>query len=303
MYDVIIIGAGPAGLTAAIYASRAGLTTVSIEAGAPGGKLNLTADLENWPGDKKVMGPELAYKMYEHSSQFGATHEYGNVIDIIDHGEYKEVVCEDKSYEGKSVIIATGTKERKMGIKNEVEYTGKGVSYCAVCDGPFFRDEEVIVVGGGNSALEEADYLTRFASKVHLVVRRAVFRADKIIQDKVIENPKIKVHFLSKPFEVAVEEDRVIGLIVENTDTKEQTLIKASGIFPFVGLDPVTFFTSKLNITDEYGYIITNELMETSCENIYAAGDVRSKMLRQVVTAASDGATAAQSISNKLLQR
>jgi thioredoxin-disulfide reductase len=300
MNDVIIIGAGPAGLSAAIYASRAGLAVLIIETASPGGKLNLTAELENWPGDKKISGPELAYKMYEHSSEFGAKHQWGNVIDIINHQDYKEVICEDASYKAKTIIIATGTREKKMGIQNEEEYTGKGVSYCAVCDGPFFKDEDVIVVGGGNSALEEANYLTRFVKTVNLVVRRDVFRADKIIIDRVLENPKIKVHFLRKPLEILIKNDQIFGMLVEDSNTKKQEVIEAKGIFPFVGLEPISDFVSSLNIKDQEGYIITNEEMETNVIGIYAAGDVRKKTLRQVVTATNDGAIAAQNSSHKL---
>lgn len=299
-YDVIIIGCGPAGLSAGVYATRAGMNVLMLDAGAPGGKINLTAELENWPGDKKVAGPELAYRMYEHATSLGAVYEYGRVVDIKDHGNEKEVVCEDATYKAKAVIIASGTKERQMGLAKEVALTGRGISYCAVCDGPFFRGEEVIVVGGGNSALQEAEYLTTFASKVHLIVRRDVFRADKAVSDKVVNNPKIEIHFLRKPYEILEENNKVTGMIVENSNTHEQETIMASAIFPFVGLDPVTDFVKDLGITDENGYILTDENMETSVKGIYAAGDVRKKMLRQVVTATNDGAIAAQAIAHSL---
>ena len=236
--------------------------------------------------------------MYEHATSLGAVYEYGRVVDIINHDDHKEVVCEDQSYICKAVIIASGTKERQMGLANEVELTGRGISYCAVCDGPFFRDEEVIVVGGGNSALQEADYLTKFVAKVHLVVRRDVFRADQAVVDKVIHNKKVEIHFLRKPVEILSEDHKVSGLIVQNSNTGEKETILAKAIFPFVGLDPVTDFALKLGITDENGYILTDENMATAVPGIYAAGDVRKKTLRQVVTAANDGAIAAQEISH-----
>ena len=156
MIDLIIIGAGPAGLSACLYASRAGLEVLMLDAGAPGGKLNVSAEIENWPGQKKKTGPELAYEMYEHALSFGGKQEYGEVLKIVDHQNYKEVITNDKTYQSKAVLIATGTKERKMGIPLEEELTGHGVSYCAVCDGPFFKGDDVAVIGGGNSALEEA---------------------------------------------------------------------------------------------------------------------------------------------------
>lgn len=299
-YDVIIIGCGPAGLSGAVYACRAGLKVLMLDAGAPGGKINLTAELENWPGDSKVAGPELAYRMYEHATSLGAVYEYGRVLDIKNHGEKKEVICEDAAYHAKAVIIASGTKERQMGLDKEEELTGRGISYCAVCDGPFFRNEEVIVVGGGNSALQEADYLTNFASKVHLIVRRDVFRADQAVQDKVVHNDKIEVHFLRKPHEILEEDHKVKGMVVANSQTGELETILASAIFPFVGLDPVSDFVKNLQITDEQGYIITDENMATAVSGIYAAGDVRKKVLRQVVTAANDGAIAAQAIAHAL---
>ncbi len=288
--DVIIIGCGPAGLSAAVYACRAGLDVLMLDAGAPGGKINLTAELENWPGDKRVAGPELAYRKYA----------YGRVIEIKDFNTHKEVICEDATYKAKAVIIASGTKERQMGLAKEVELTGRGISYCAVCDGPFFKNEEVIVVGGGNSALQEAEYLTTFVSKVHLVVRRDVFRADMAVSNKVLNNDKIEVHFLRKPYEILEKDNKVAGLVVEDTLTHEKEMIEAKAIFPFVGLDPVTDFVKDLGITDENGYILTDENMETKVKDIFAAGDVRQKTLRQVVTATNDGAIAAQAIAHRL---
>lgn len=300
MYDLIIIGAGPAGLTASLYASRAGLKTLILDGGAPGGKLNLTAEIENYPGYKNVAGPELAYSMFEHATTFGAVYEYGLVQEIKDLGDTKEVVCEEETYVSKAVLIATGTRERRMNIKNEEEMVGRGVSYCAVCDGAFFKDEEIAVIGGGNSALEEAIYLTKFASKIHLIVRRDVFRADKIIQDELVKNEKIEVHFLKKPVEVLVENDKVCGLLLEDSKTAEQTTLKVSGIFPFVGADPVTDFATSLGILDKAGYVLTDENMKTAVKGIYGAGDVRQKFLRQVVTATNDGAIAAQNIAHDL---
>ena len=304
MYDLIIIGAGPAGISAAVYASRSGLNTLILDGGAPGGKLNLTADIENYPGEKEIAGPELAYQMFEHATKFGAVYEYGMVQKINDLNDHKEVITEENTYETKAVLIATGTKERKMNIPGEEEMTGRGVSYCAVCDGAFFTDEEVAVIGGGNSALEEAMYLTKFASTVHLIVRRDVFRADKIVQDKLKENDKVKVHFLKKPVEVQIDEEnnKVKGLVLEDSNTKEQSVLEVTGIFPFVGADPVTSFATGLGILDEHGYVLTNEDMATSCPGIYAAGDVRKKFLRQVVTATNDGAIAAQAINRDMFE-
>lgn len=300
MKDLIIIGAGPAGLSACLYASRAGLEVLMLDSGAPGGKLNVSAEIENWPGQKKKTGPELAYEMYEHALSFGGQQAYGEVTEIIDYGDYKEVVTADTVYQGKAVLIATGTKERKMNIPLEEELTGHGVSYCAVCDGPFFKDEEVAVIGGGNSALEEAIYLTKFASKVHLIVRRDVFRADKIIQDHVFANDKIEIHFLKKPHHLIENNGKVAKLALEDSKTGEISELTVAGVFPFVGLDPITDFIKNLDICDEHGYIITDETMKTKIPGIYAAGDVRQKVLRQVVTATNDGAIAGQQIANYL---
>ncbi len=300
MYDIIIIGAGPAGLTACLYASRAGAQVLVLESGAPGGKLNVSAEVENWPGIKKVSGPELAYQMYEHAFSFGGTHTYGEVAHVQHNIDHQEITTTDgKKYQGKLVLIASGTKERKMHLDNEDRLTGKGISYCAVCDGPFFKNQEVAVIGGGNSALEEADYLTKFVSKVHIIVRRDVFRADEIVQKKILQNDKIQVHFLRKPHHI-IGETRVEGIGIEDSKTGAIEEIAVRAIFPFIGLDPITHFVMDLGITDTRGYIETNDKMQTKVAGIYAAGDVRQKDLRQVVTATNDGAIAGQEMAVSL---
>ena len=218
-YDVIIIGAGPAGMSAAIYASRAGLKTMMLEVSAPGGKLIKTFSIENYPSIKQESGADLAYQMFEHATSFGAEYVYGDVKEVIDHQDYKEVVCQDKSYTCKSVIIASGTTEKSLGLANEQRLVGKGISYCAVCDGALYRGKDVAIVGGGNSALEEAVFLTQFVNKLYIIIRRDVFRADKIIQDKVLNNNKIEIIYKHVPHRI-IGEDHVEGLELENVDTK-----------------------------------------------------------------------------------
>lgn len=292
-YDVIVIGAGPAGMTAAVYASRAGLKTAMLEKMAPGGKLVKTYEIANWPGITEINGADLAFKMFEHSTHFGAEYLYGDVVEIKD-GSVKEIICADgTSYYAKTIIIATGTQERLLNIPGEKEYTGKGVSYCAVCDGSFFKDKIVTVIGGGNSALEESLYLTQFASKVNIVIRRDVFRAEPIIQKQIEENDKIVVIKKHIPKEI-LGEDKVSGIVLEDVDTHKKTVLDTAAVFPYVGADPCTDFVKKLPILDERGYIVVNANMETAISGIYGAGDVVVKNLRQVVTAASDGAIAAQ---------
>ena len=297
MVDLLIIGAGPAGLTAALYASRAGASVLVLDGGAPGGKLNLTAEIENYPG-VKMKGPELAYSMYEQCLSFGAKQEYGEVTGIEDLKDHKVVYVGDKSYEAKYVLIATGTKERKMNIPHEEEMTGRGVSYCAVCDGPFFKGKTVTVVGGGNSAIEESIYLSDFVEKVNIVVRRDVLRADQYLIDKMNQVDNIEVHFLKKPHSIEIADQKVSGLIVEDSKTSELSTIPTQGIFPFIGLDPMTTFVKDLDIVDEHGYIEVDDHQETKVNGIFAACDVTAKNLRQVVTATNDGAIAGQYIAS-----
>lgn len=292
-YEVIIIGAGPAGLTAAIYTTRAGLKTAMLEKSAPGGKLIKTFEIQNWPGIKATNGADLAYQMFEHSTHFGGEYLYGDVQSIEDHEDYKKIITTDGEYTAKTVIIATGTEERLLNIPGELEYTSKGVSYCAVCDGAFFKDKVVTIIGGGNSALEEAIYLAQFATKINIVIRRDVFRAEPIIQKTIATEPKINIIREMIPVEIKGDGTRVNEIVLQHVKTKELLSIETSGIFPYIGADPSTKFV-KFPILDEKGYLIVNADMETAVKGIYGAGDVTVKTLRQVVTAAADGAIAAQ---------
>lgn len=297
MIDLIIVGAGPAGLTAALYASRAGATVMVLDGGAPGGKMNLTAEIENYPG-LITKGPELAYAMYEQCLSFGAKYEYGEVSRIEHHEDHQVVYVGDQAYEARYVFIATGTKERHMGIPHEEEMSGRGVSYCAVCDGPFFKNKDVCVVGGGNSAIEEAIYLSDIVKKVHVIVRRDVLRADQYLVNKLQTRDNIEMHYLKKPHEILVDDQKVSGLVIEDSVTGELSTIEAQGIFPFIGLDPMTEFVKDLSIINEKGYIEVDENQETKVAGIFAGGDVTDKSLRQVVTAANDGAIAGQYIAS-----
>lgn len=304
-YDFIIIGAGPAGMTAAIYASRAGLKTAMIESGAPGGKLLKTNEISNWPGIKTEPGSQLAMDMFEHSTSFGAVYEYGKVVEIKtdeeNPGSDKQIICEDGTiFQAPAVLVATGTKERLMGIPGENKNIGRGLSYCAVCDGAFFRDQEVAVIGGGNSALEEAVYLTHFASKVYILMRRNVFRADKIAVDAAMATPQIEIIQNVVPTEILDDGQHVNGLRISDVTTKEEQILPVSGIFPYIGADPVTGFLKHLDILNPQGYMIVNASMETKIPLLYGAGDVCQKGLRQVVTAVNDGAIAAQDAFHKL---
>lgn len=296
MYDVIIIGAGPAGMTAALYASRSNLSVLMIERGAPGGQMNNTAEVENYPGFDSIMGPELAQKMYENVEKFGTENAYGIVQDIKDHGDYKEVVTEDQSYQAKTVIIATGCVHRKLGVAGEESFAGRGVSYCAVCDGAFFRNKRLLVVGGGDSAVEEAIYLTRFASEVVIVHRRDELRAQKIIQDRAFANEKISFIWDSVVEEIVGNDMVVTGAKIRNVKTNEVHEEPADGLFIYVGLEPLTEPFKNSGITNEAGWIETDHEMKTSIPGVFAIGDAREKELRQITTAVGEGGIAGQQV-------
>ncbi len=296
IYDVIIIGAGPAGMTAAVYTSRGNLSTLMLERGIPGGQMANTEEIENYPGFEHILGPDLSTKMFDHAKKFGAEYAYGDVTDVIDGESYKTIVVGDKEYKARAIIITTGAEYKKMGIPGEAELTGRGVSYCAVCDGAFFRKKELVVVGGGDSAVEEGTYLTRFADKVTIVHRRGELRAQKILQDRAFANDKIEFIWNSSVKEVNAIDGKVGSVTLVSTVNGSERVFEADGMFVYIGMDPLTAPFAKLGILDENGYVATNEIMETSVPGIYAAGDVREKLLRQVVTATGDGSIAAQAV-------
>ena len=293
MYDTIIIGAGPAGMTAALYAARSNLKVALIEGGLPGGQMNNTSDIENYPGYANISGPELAEKMFEPLENLGVEHLYGFVENVKDHGEFKKVVTDDQVYETRTVIVATGSKHRLLGVPGEEELNSRGVSYCAVCDGAFFRDQDLLVVGGGDSAVEEAIFLTRFAKSVTIVHRRDELRAQKVLQDRAFANEKINFIWDSVVKEIKGE-NRVESVVVENVKIGQVTEQAFGGVFIYVGLDPVSDFVQELKIRDQAGWIVTDDHMKTSVAGVFAVGDVRQKDLRQVTTAVGDGAIAGQ---------
>lgn len=294
MYDTIIIGSGPAGMTAALYAARSNLKVALIEQGAPGGQMNNTSDIENYPGYDLISGPELSMKMHEPLEKFGVENLYGIVTAIEDHGNFKKVLTDDNSYETKTVIIATGAKHRPLAVAGEETYNSRGVSYCAVCDGAFFRGQDLLVVGGGDSAVEEALFLTRFANKVTIVHRRDELRAQKVLQERAFANDKVDFIWDSVVKEIKGNDLKVTNVDIENVKTGQVNNYAFGGVFIYVGLDPVSSMVKELDITDEAGWIPTDDHMKTKVAGVFAIGDVRQKDLRQITTAVGDGAVAAQ---------
>ena len=294
IYDVVVIGAGPAGMTAAMYSARSEMKILLLERGVPGGQMNNTAEIENYPGYGQIMGPELSMKMYEPLADLGVENAYGFVTSIVDNGATKTINTEEEVFETKSIIIATGANHRKLGVPGEEEYGARGVSYCAVCDGAFFRDQDILVVGGGDSAVEEAIFLTRFGKTVTIMHRRDELRAQKIIQERAFANDKIKFIWDSVLEEIKGDERKIESIRYKNVKTGEVTEANFGGLFIYVGLDAVSEFARDLGITDEEGWIITDATMKTSIPGIFAVGDVRQKDFRQITTAVGDGAQAAQ---------
>lgn len=292
-YDVIIVGAGPGGMTAALYASRANLSVLLIEKGVPGGEMLNTADIENYPGFPTIQGTELAEKMYESAMQFGAQYTYGEVSKIEVENNIKKVYVGNKIYTSKSVIISTGAYHKKLEVLGEDTFSGRGVSYCAVCDGAFFKNKVLVVAGGGDSAVEEAIYLTQHAAKVIIVHRRNELRAQKILQDRAFNNEKIEFVWDSVVEEIKGNQT-VEQIVIKNVKSNEISTIDASGIFIYVGMLPNSSFVKSLHITNDEGWIITDDNMSTNIPGIFAIGDVRNKNLRQVVTAVGDGGIAGQ---------
>lgn len=292
--DLLIIGGGPAGLAAGIYGARAGLKVLIIEKTLLGGLVPSTFMIENYPGfPSGIAGQELSEKFEEQAKRLGVEITWGNASQIKVQKNYFITVVDDKQIKSKAVIIATGTESQKLGIAGEDHFRGRGVSFCAVCDGPFYKDKNIVVVGGGNSAIEEALYLTRFASKVQVVHRRDKLRADKMLEWRAKANSKMFFVWNSVIKEIAGKE-KVEEIIIEDTHTKKTRKVKCDGIFVYIGSQPNTAFVADLIKLNKKGYIKTNKKLETSVPGIFAAGDVRDKALRQIVTAAADGAQTAQ---------
>jgi thioredoxin reductase (NADPH) len=294
IYDMIIVGAGPAGMTAGIYAARAGLKVVMLEKGAPGGQMVSTYEVDNYTGFETIGGPELSMKMFEHTQKFGVEYAYGNVTKIEDQGKEKVVITDTGSFTGKTVVIGTGAINKQLGAPGEAELAGKGISWCAICDGAFYKGKEVVVIGGGNSAIEEATYLAGIVGKVTIIHRRQGFRADKVALERAQKNEKIHFELDAVVEKFNALDGKLGSVTVKNVVSGETKDIPCSGAFIYVGLIPVTDMFKGLIDLDPSGYILANAQMETNVKGIYAIGDVRQKELRQVVTAANDGAIAAQ---------
>ncbi len=301
IFDCIILGGGPAGLSSALYCARGNLDCAIIDISSIGGTPVNYCEIENYLGFDKIKGFELCEKFENHINNFNITKlEYEEITKVDLKSNIKTITTKNSTYRAKTVIIATGAKPKKLNIKGEVENIGKGVSYCAVCDGAFYKDKVVMVVGGGNSALEEALYLTTFAKKVYLMHRRNEFRADKIIQKRVEENKKIELILNSIPLEIMADKT-VNSVKILNNQTNKEKIIKIDGIFPYIGIEPnIELFLHQVNF-DKFGFIITDNTMKTNLEGVYAIGDVRNTPLRQVITAVSDGAVAGVEVSKYLL--
>ena len=304
VYDVVIIGGGPAGLTAGLYASRARLNTLLLEAMIPGGQMMTTDIIENYPGFSQITGAELSAIVDEQAKGFGLTVETGEVTGLeVVGGQELVAKTAEKEYRAKAIIICTGTEYRKLGIPGEAEFTGRGVSYCATCDGAFFKDSTIVVVGGGDSALTEALFLTKFAKEVTIIHRRDALRATKIYQERAFANPKID--FLWSSVVEEIKGDKTVeSVLVKNVTSGEMREVPTEGVFMFIGITPKTAFLKGLVEMDENGYILANaENLQTSVKGVFAAGDVRKKLLRQVATAVGDGATAAFAVEKYLEER
>lgn len=291
-FDVLVVGSGPAGMTASIYLKRANVSVAMIDAVAPGGQVNRINKIENYLGFTEISGPTLAYNMFMQTQQLGITYKYGKVLEVIDHQDYKTVKTDKEEITCKSIIIATGRKPKELGLPNEKNLVGRGISWCAICDGPLFKNKEVVIVGGGNSALEESLYLKDIASKVTILLRSDKFRGDQIFQDRVLKEPKIEVLYNNVVTEIKGEKS-LESLEVTNNVTNEKKIVNASGLFIYIGFEPAIDMFKNLNLDLNHGYIVVDNNMRTNVKNVFACGDVISKELYQIATAIGEGAIAA----------
>lgn len=303
-HDVIIVGAGPAGLCAAMYAGRGMLDAVVLERGIPGGELLNTEKIEDYPGFESILGPDLAAKMQAHAEKFGAKILMENVEGIYRHDDgFRVTTSLGAEFHAPTVILTAGGTPTKLGVPGELEYAGKGVSYCAVCDGAFFKGETISVIGGGDAAVEEADYLTRYAAKVYLIHRRSEFRASKLVQARAFKNPKIEVIRNKKVLEMTGEATGLKRLSLEDTETAQRSQLDVTGCFVFIGFNPNSGLVKEHVEHDASGYLITDDRMMTSIPGLFAAGDLRVQLTRQVTTAVGDATTAAIAVEKYLTER
>ena len=301
-FDIVIIGAGPSGYTAGIYCSRAGYDTLILSGILPGGQLVNTTEVENYPGfENGIMGPDLMIDMRKQSQRMGTTIVDDEVVDVDFRRKPFKVLTASEEYEGRAVIIATGANPRKMGLEGEETFGGKGVSYCATCDGPFFRNQELVVVGGGDSAIEEATFLTKFATTVHLVHRRDELRASKVMQERALKNEKIKFHWNSQVIDIKGDQ-KMQQAVLKNLKTGEESTLNVGGLFVAIGHEPNTkLFKNQIKL-DEEGYVVLKNKTHTDIEGVFAAGDVHDRNYRQAITAAGFGCMAAIDVDKYLTE-
>jgi len=301
-FDVVIIGAGPSGYTAGIYCSRAGYDTLILSGILPGGQLVNTTEVENYPGfENGIMGPDLMIDMRKQSQRMGTTIIDDEVVDVDFRRKPFKVLTASEEYEGRAVIIATGANPRKIGLEGEQTFGGKGVSYCATCDGPFFRNQELVVVGGGDSAIEEATFLTKFATTVHLVHRRSELRASKVMQERALNNEKIKFHWDSAVIDIKGDQ-KMQQAVLKNLKTNEETTLDVGGLFVAIGHEPNTqLFKNRIKLDDD-GYVVLKNKTHTDIEGVFAAGDVHDRNYRQAITAAGFGCMAAIDVDKYLTE-
>ncbi len=293
MYDLIIIGGGPAGLSAGMYAGRASLKTLVIDKGLMGGQMQNTLEVENYPGIPQITGPELSEQMYQHMLAFGAEFKQAEIASVALTSDIKVVHLANKeTLQSKAIIIASGAQPRYLGVPGEKEFAGRGVSYCATCDGAFFRGKNVVVVGGGDSAVEEGLFLTRYAESVTIIHRRESLRAQPILQERAFAHEKITFIWNTTVTEI-LGEQKVTAVSLQDVTSNTSKQLRADGIFIYVGFTPNTSYLKDSGLLDKGGYVVTNQNMQTEQRGVFAAGDVRATNLRQIVTAASDGAVAA----------
>lgn len=304
MEEVVIIGSGPAGLTAALYAARANLNPVVITGNELGGQIATTNDVENYPGfPEGLTGPEMTEKFREQAEKFGTRLEYDEVVEVDFSGPPHRIITHSKEYEAKAVIVATGAAPKKLGVPGEKEYVGHGVSYCATCDGFFFRDKEIIVVGGGDSAVEEGLFLTKFGKRVRVVHRRDELRAGPLLQDRALKNEKMEFVWDTVVTAIRSDNGKVSHVEIENTQTGETGTMDADGVFIYIGHYPNSDLFEGILDMDDHGYLIVDKYMRTNIEGVFAGGEIADPIYRQAVTSAGDGCRAAMQVEKYLAEK